>query len=458
MKGKKILSLALILILGFSVIACTPEDNGNTGTSDNNGVENGGTTDNDAGEETPPADAETVVVWNQIFEEWNQEFFTQKAEEYNQLGRGYVVEQEFIAGDAWEERMTSSQAAGTAPDTYILAYGNITGSAMDGLLLPLEDYFTTEQLDDINDNVREMVSYEGTVYAYPQLVEPSTVLFYRTDLFEAAGIEEVPTTWDELIEAAKLLTTDDMFGLSVPDFPSMGWSTWGMQYATSGHLAITDNWDAPAIDQGYIDLANFYATLYEEGVVPAQALTGYTDMRDFGEESVAMAFNGSWGVAQILNEFPELADKFDVAVPPTQDGNQDKILSTNGGWSYVIDAMSDIPEGAADYISWLLAEDVETSADFFELAQYSKAAPRESVAEYIAEIAGDSPWAETINYISARAIPEPNYPWDISATVALMIENTALGVMTAEDAAAQATQTIQDIIDNENLAGTNPRQ
>lgn len=354
--------------------------------------------------------------------------------------------------------MTASLAANTAPDTYILAYGNVMGSAMDGLLLPLDDYLEAEQLDDITDNVREMVSYDGKVYAYPQLVEPSTVLFYRTDLFEEAGITEAPTTWDELIEAGKLLTTDSMFGLSIPDFASMGWSTWGMQYATAGHLAITDNWDAPAIDQGYIDLANFYATLYSEGIVPAQALTGYTDMRDFGEESVAMAFNGSWGVAQILNDYPELADKFAVAPAPTQDGNQDKILSTNGGWSYVIDALSDIPEGAADYISWLLAEDVETSADFFELAQYSKAAPRKSVAEFIAESSDGSPWAETINYISAHAMPEPNYPWDISATVALMIENTALGVMTAEDAAAQATQTIQDIIDNENLAGQNPRQ
>ncbi|HCR39677.1 MAG TPA: ABC transporter substrate-binding protein, partial [Lachnospiraceae bacterium] len=61
--------------------------------------------------------------------------------------------------------------------------------------------------------------------------EPSTVLFYRTDLFEQAGITKVPTTWDELIEAGKKLTTNEIFGLSIPDFPSMGWCTWGMQYA-----------------------------------------------------------------------------------------------------------------------------------------------------------------------------------------------------------------------------------
>lgn len=461
MKFKKVLALVLTgVMLLMTLSACkadsadTSSGKKDTGTTDTDKKTDDKKGDNDASTGEEPV---KVVVWNQIFEPWNQEFFEQKAEEYNTLGRGYVVEQEFIAGDAWTERMASAQAAGTAPDTYVMSYGNIINAAKDGLIMPMDDLLSAEAWNDLNDNVKEMISFDGKFWAYPQLVEPSTVLFYRTDLFEQAGITKAPTTWDELVDTAKKLTTNDMFGLSIPDFGSMGWATWGMQYSSSGHLAITDNWDAPMIDQGYIDLANFYKRLYDEGVVPAQSLSGYADMKDFGEESVAMKYCGSWGVGQIINDYPELADKFAVAIPPTKDGKQDGVLATNGGWTYVVDAKTEVKEGAADYISWLLAEEVKTSADFFELAKFAKAAPRKSVAEYIAANSGDSTWAETVNYVSAHAIAEPIYPWDISVAASLMMENTSLGMMTAEDAAAEARASIQAIIDNQQLAGTNPR-
>jgi len=459
MKLKKMIALALTgSMLIMSLAGCSSNqkepNTSNTNETGNEAQEPGVTKEGEATVKDPVK----VVVWNQIFEEWNQEFFTQKAEEYNALGRGYEVEQTFIAGDAWTERMASAQASGSAPDTYVLSYGNIVNSAKDGLILPLDDLLPAAAFDDLNDNVKEMVSFDGKYWAYPQLVEPSTVLFYRTDLFEAAGIAAAPKTWDELMEDAKKLTTNDMFGLSIPDFPSMAWCTWGLQAATAGHLAINDNWDKPTIDQGYIDLANFYKKCYDEGVVPAQSLSGYADMKDFGEASVAMKFCGSWGVGQILNDYPELADKFAVAIPPTKDGNQDGVLATNGGWTYVIDAKTKVAAGAADYISWLLAEDVKTSADFFELAKYAKAAPRKSVGEYLNANSGDSTWATTVNYVSAHAIAEPIYPWDISLAVSLMFENTALGMSSAEDAAAEATTSIQAIIDNQSLSGTNPRK
>lgn len=460
MKMKRLIAYVLTgMMLLMTLTACSSDTK--TPETDNTTTETG----NGAQEPTKEAEGDTtsqepikVVVWNQIFEEWNQKFFEEKAAEYNTLGRGYVVEQEFIAGDAWTERMASAQAAGSAPDTYVMSYGNIVNAAKDGLIMPLNDVLPQAAFDDLNDNVKEMISYDGKMWAYPQLVEPSTVLFYRTDLFEAAGITEAPKSWDELMEAAKKLTNNEVFGLSIPDFPSMGWATWGYQASTSGHLALNDNWDAPTIDQSYIDLANFYKSLYDEGVVPAQALSAYADMKDFGEGSVAMKFCGSWGVGQILNDYPELADKFAVAVPPTKDGNQDKVLATNGGWTYVIDAKTKVTEGAADYISWLLAEDVETSAEFFELAKFAKAAPRKSVGEYLSANAGSSTWAETVNYVSAHAIAEPIYPWDISLAVSLMFENTSLGMMSAEDAAAEATASIQAIIENQQLAGKNPKK
>lgn len=408
--------------------------------------------------ELPKGDGSEVIIWNQVFEEWNQNHFQAQSEKYNTLDRGYTVKQEFVPGDAWNDKMLAAQSTGTAPDAYIISYNNVYGAVVDQSILPLDDIFTKEQLDDILPNVRDMVTFDGKVWAYPQLVEPSTVLFYRTDLFEEAGLDGPPKTWDELIEYGKKLSTGDVFGLGISGFGEMGWTSWGWQMQAAGHLALNDNWDTATIDDGYVELANLWKTLYDEGIVPEQPLTGYAELSAFGEGALAMDFSGSWGIAQLMNDYPETFEKTAVAVPPTKDGNTESPIATNGGWTYVIDAKSQNVQGAYNYLSWLLAEDPATPAEFFEIAQYSKAPTRTSVAAYISSQGGTPQHAEVINEIAARSIPEPNYPWDISVAVANMFEKVAIGGVDVEQARAEATDLINTIITDQKLAGTNPRQ
>lgn len=421
----------------------------------------GGTGGEFVAPELPKGDGSEVIVWNQVFEEWNQEHFTQQAEKYNTLDRGYTVSQEFVTGDTWTERMVAAQSTGTGPDTYIISYNNIYGAVLDEAILPLDEIFAKEQLDDILPNVREMVSFNDKVYAYPQLVEPSTVLFYRTDLFEQAGLDAAPKTWDELIEYGKKLAEVDpnVFALGIPNFgPEMGWSTWGWQMQAAGHLALNDAWDAPTIDEGYLELANLWKTLYDEMIVPEQPLSGYTDLKAYGEGALAMQFTGSWGVAQLINDYPEIYEKTAVAAPPTKDGNTEDVIATNGGWTYVIDANSKNVDGAYNYMSWLLAEDPATPAEFFKVAQYSKAATRQSVSDLISSQGATPDHADIINEIASRAIAEPNYPWDISMAVSGMFEEIALGNVAPEEAQKKVIDSIQEIITVQELPGKNPRQ
>src|SRR5690606_38954453 len=108
----------------------------------------------------------------------------------------YVV----VPADTWDQKLKAAQAAGKAPDVKTTNYGNIKPMQANGQLADLTKLMDAEDFDDIKANVKEFVSVDGGVYGYPLLVEPSTVLFYRTDLFEKAGIDAPPTTWDELIE------------------------------------------------------------------------------------------------------------------------------------------------------------------------------------------------------------------------------------------------------------------
>ena len=98
--------------------------------------------------------------------------------------------------------------------------------ANQGMFLPLDELIPQDAWDDLYDNVRDMVTVNGKKYAYPQMLEPAVVLYYRKDLFEQAGLdpENPPKTWDAFVEAAKALTTNDMYGATM----NYEWSMWGL--------------------------------------------------------------------------------------------------------------------------------------------------------------------------------------------------------------------------------------
>src|SRR5262245_14433244 len=77
-----------------------------------------------------------------------------------------------------------------------------------GYLEPIGDRLSDEDRADFYDVALDTVTYDGEIYALPYLVHNS-VLYYRTDLFDEAGITEPPKTWEEYREVAKKLTDAD---------------------------------------------------------------------------------------------------------------------------------------------------------------------------------------------------------------------------------------------------------
>lgn len=427
---KKLLSLALVVMMCLSLIPAMAE----------------GTTEGKT----------EIVVWNQIFEDWNRAWCEEKVAEFNaDPNQKYYVTQEFIDGGAWDEKMAAARAAGTMPDVYLQAYNHLAWGVANEYYLPLDDLIAQEAWDDLYDNIKDMVTINGQSYAYPQLLEPAVVMYYRKDLLEEAGLN-VPKTWDEFAAAAKALNTDDMYGATM----NYEWSMWGWEYGAGSHWPISDDWsEANCQDQGYIDLLNFIGGLYEEEVVPLQALEGYNACaRLIGDESVAMTFSGSWGIANLVTDYPEMLDKIGVAPAPTKDGAP--FTTTLGGWVYVIDAKTENAEGAAAYISWLLAEDAERTGSFFEAANFSKYSPRKSVDEYLTAntAAKDDEWMQIISSeIVPYGIAEPIYAWDISQSMLTAIGEVVTSGASAEDALATAANAINLFIQNNNYSTMKPQ-
>jgi ABC-type sugar transport system, periplasmic component len=83
-------------------------------------------------------------------------------------------------------------------------------------LQPLWDELTEEEKKDFELVDLEPYKKNGELYALPMTVHTRTFA-YRKDLFKAAGLdpEKPPKTLDELVEYAKKLTTDEVYGLGI---------------------------------------------------------------------------------------------------------------------------------------------------------------------------------------------------------------------------------------------------
>lgn len=413
-----------------------------------------------AGGKTASAAPVTVTFWQQKFEDYQQKWFTKYVKAFNASQNKVKVNYVVVPGDVWIQKLKAAQAAGNQPDVATTNYGGIAPGVLNGQFAPLDSLLPKSAFADVKSNVKSFVTVRGKYYAYPMLVEPSAVLYYRTDLAKKAGLDvkNPPKSWPKLIKWARALNNGSVKGITIASTaPDLGWSSWGLQYNACGQLPISSDWSkAEATKACYEKLLNFYRALYQGGLMPQQPKVGYADATPYGNGEVAMMINGSWAIGQIKTYFPKLLSKTAVAPMASVDGNQKKTTATLGGWTLTVDAKSKNKQAAAEFIRYLLAGDPKIMAGFFKLSGYSKFTVRTSVDKALANDpqAGKDPF---MKIIATRIVPfgrqEPKYPWDVSFAMATAIESAMKGKQSVKEALEKANDTINSVIDKQGLAG-----
>lgn len=468
--------LAMALLLTTALSGCGGEE-GSTGSAKSEGAASQAVSSEAAAEVESTAEGEEAVhvnpyegteypagepvtVWSQNFGDKWLTHFEKSVHDFNMEGRGNTVTQEFIAGDAWDERITAARASNTCPDIYIQSYNHIPAGIKSGYYGAFDDYVDKKILDDIQPIIKDMISFDGKTYAIPLVSEPSMLLYYRKDVLEAGGYTEAPQSWQELLDMSNALKTDDMFGLGIPNWGGeISWSSWGMQFGNVGHGPINDNWDAPTIDDAYKDMALFFKDLYETGAVPEQPLSAYTDIKPFGQGDYVFQICGSWAIATLINDYADVWANTGVTTVPTKDGNLEKTTATIGGWVYVLDSQAQNAKGACDYLSWLAdGTHPERLGDYYVSEQFAKASPFKTIADWAAEKSGGLEYVDIINEVASYGQPEAAYLWDISARVGSFFEDVAMGYDDVDNAMKTCAEDIQKLIDDNQTAGTNPRK
>lgn len=410
------------------------------------------------------ADGKVVVdVWVQPWDTFQQEWLSDWVEVYNASQDAVEVQVSFVPDSTWSEKLKAAQGTGTTPDVWCVNLGDVDKQVALGAIQAMDEYVDVSVFDDLADNFKAIAEVDGHYYAFPYQVEAGQMLFYRKDMFEAAGLdpENPPKTWNELIEYAKKLTTEYTYGYQLnTDDASIGWTSYAMQYNFNGGYCINENWDKANLNNdNYRELFNVFKTLHDDGSVPEAALGNAFHVTPMCDGSVAMLCAGSWNFQLIKDDYPELVDLIGVAPAPTRDGDFTKTSSALGGWALAVDGNSDSPKEAAQFITWLLGGNPEIMLDFCTRAGFGKVSVRKSVSELIAqdeELRNNQWLACLMNEVMPYGVLEPTFNWDISLKVGEAINRVLVFGQSIDESLAQAEKEINEYIELNSIAGTNP--
>jgi sn-glycerol 3-phosphate transport system substrate-binding protein len=256
------------------------------------------------------------------------------------------------------------------------------------LIVPFDTVVETDEekawLDGFYPALMANGQIEGQTWGVP-FQRSTIVAYYNKDMFRAAGLdpEKAPTTWDEIVEMGKKLTTEDHHGLMIP---STGYPYWMFQALAiqngkelMSNDGLTTNFDDPKV----VDTLEFWKSLStEHGIMPEGTVEWGTLRQAFLEGETAMMWHSTGNLTAVKND---ATFDFGVAMLP----GQERLGSPTGGGNFYLfkDSTDEEKQAALELIKFMTAP--EQAAEWSIATGYMGVSPAayetEALKAYTAE-------------------------------------------------------------------------
>ncbi|HSB79528.1 MAG TPA: sugar ABC transporter substrate-binding protein [Candidatus Methylomirabilis sp.] len=150
--------------------------------------------------------------------------------DFEKANPGVKVALSEIPFDQYFQKAAIALSSGSGIDVFDVDSPLVASYGYQGALLPLDKYYTTENVDDFITAERTIATYRGKMISAP-MGSTSVGLFVNVDLFKAAGLKIPSTdpkermTWDQVVELAKKVQVDksgnkipDVWGLAIQQY------------------------------------------------------------------------------------------------------------------------------------------------------------------------------------------------------------------------------------------------
>lgn len=264
-----------------------------------------------------------------------------------------------------------SQAGGSSAPTIAGIYDLwLPELVRDGIVATAPDGVASDVQDNWSSSTSSAATVDGKVYGVPNEVN-LYALNYNTRLFEEAGIDGPPKTWDEFLDAAEKLTIKDGDTVTQQGFGLINSWAAGTVHPFSSFLlsnggSLIDD-GTPMLDSKQAtETFELYQTLVDSGYsVPelgtADANTTGPFLDNFVSGKTAMIIMANWWESALQTGMGDAFD--DIATAPIPVGpSGDKASSVSYSWMTVVsESASDAEQAAAwNFLQWLNGPDSGT--------------------------------------------------------------------------------------------------
>lgn len=273
------------------------------------------------------------------------------------------IKVELVSGpySAIRDQIVVGAATGTLSDVVGLDGAWVNDLAKQGAIASLDSLMDSTGFD--RDQVADIIEVDGQSYMFPvaSFVYP---MFVNLDLVEAAGIEKLPTTRSEFIEAARAMTDaeNNQYGWVLPlslqspngvqnDVMSWVWA--------SGDSMMADG--APDLtNENVVETLEFIKTMYDEGLVsPGSFAKKEQDkVEEFVNGRVGMMVSTLAHINMIRERNPEL--NFTITDFPSKDGYDGPRGLPYASWGIGVSESSENKEEAWKLVSYLMSAEVNS--------------------------------------------------------------------------------------------------
>lgn len=254
---KKLLAIVLAAVLLAGVLAGC----GSSGSS------SGGGSSQASGE------PKELTFWMPVYQfgdgPSDEEFWTEKLDAF-EAEHNCTVNLEILSWTDYVTTIYTGLLSGDGPD---VVYTTEVYDLIDaGLLAPLDEYFTEEEKENYIYLEQAAYNEEGQLCTLPMMVGNACVMYFNMDILEAAGITELPTTWDELFDVCKAIkeSNPNVWPFIQPWGASNGTSAlmtgFWPYFFQAGGTVLDENGELNMDSEATLETLNFIKRMKDEGI------------------------------------------------------------------------------------------------------------------------------------------------------------------------------------------------
>lgn len=251
----------------------------------------------------------TIEFWTISLRPTFDDFFNDKIKNYEQKNQNVKINWTDLPIDAIQNKLITATAGGTSPDVVNLNTPMALTLGGKGALVDLNKEASAEQKDVYISTLFQSTKLKDSIYAFPWYGAPS-VCMYNKDLFEKAGLQNPPKTFEEMLSMAKQMKEKTGAYLYIPEQFSKILFLEGIKLVSDDKTKAAFNTDEA------IGLMEKYKKAVDEGSLPKTNWGAWDAMlQQFSTGKLAMINSGAQTIKRIKDEAPNIYKTMEVTTP-----------------------------------------------------------------------------------------------------------------------------------------------